>query len=67
MSTRDVSLEGGKYVYRIDTRNGQLVDALRHGEHWPAGMEVAQHSKAVMAMLTRIMELEDECARAAGA
>ncbi len=53
---RTVSLDGGKYEFVV--YDGRMVDARRNGVHWPAGMEF-MFAKAVVAMLLRIIELED--------
>jgi len=54
---RTVSLDGGKYEF--DFEDGRMVAARRNDVDWPAGYEW-RFSKAVIAALTRIIELEDE-------
>ena len=54
--TKTVRLEDGKYEF--DILDGQMVAARRHGKEWPPGFEW-RFSKAVMAALGRIVELEE--------
>lgn len=53
-----ISLDDGKYKFVLNEQ-GMLVQALRNDEDWPPGMEY-QFSKAIMCMLWRIQELENE-------
>ena len=54
MSVR-ISLSDGKYEFTL--RDGQVVEAKRHGEEWPAGFEL-RHTGCFVAALERIAELE---------
>lgn len=51
------SFEDGKYKFVRDTDTGQIIDVLRHDQHWLAGMEYC-HQKCIHAMLNRIDVLE---------
>lgn len=51
------SFEDGKYKFVRNTDTGQIIDVLRHGEHWDDGMEYC-HQNCIHAMLNRIDMLE---------
>jgi hypothetical protein len=55
---KTVELDEGKYAFDISD-DGSLLDARRHGDHWASAMEW-RFSKAVMGMLQRILDLEQE-------
>ena len=57
-----VKLCDDKYEFDVSDDTGLMLAARRNGEFWDAGMQWAG-SKAVMAMLWRIHELEDEQSR----
>jgi hypothetical protein len=61
---RTVDLCEKKYSFDLDLDTGQMIAARRHGESWPAGMEW-RYSKAYVAALLRILELEDAVASCA--
>jgi hypothetical protein len=54
---RVVKLAGGKYEF--DVQDGQVVASRRHGETWPAGLDL-QFTNCFVAALLRIIELEDQ-------
>ena len=52
---RTIKLSDGKYEF--DLQDGRLVAARRHGERWPAGLDL-RFSGCFIAALIRIAELE---------
>lgn len=55
---KTVNLVGGKYTIHLHEDTGAMR-FLRNGEAWPGGQEAFQHAGVVMALVQRVVELEE--------
>lgn len=57
-NVRTISLDEGKY--KIDLRDGFATTFYRNGLTWDSANQEYRYSKLILAMVSRIVELEDK-------